>query len=155
MVQQNSWYERVTSTLLKKKLEATILGKLMVTLATVLWDMHGVILLRRLVLFINTVRQLDLTLSVCCQKELMLRDSAPLPTHRHIADTTVKLLNTWLWDILLPSLLQSWFDTIGLPSASQMKNHVRSLSFQTDESVEVNVRRWRSHHFITKTLRLW
>jgi len=41
----------------------------MATVATVLWDTHGLILLRRLVLLINTARQLDLTVYVCCQKE--------------------------------------------------------------------------------------
>jgi hypothetical protein len=53
----------------KKKKEATIQGKVMTTVVSVLWDAHGVILLRRLVLLINTARQLDLTVSVCCQKE--------------------------------------------------------------------------------------
>jgi hypothetical protein len=47
----------------------TILGKVMATVATAPWDIHGVILLRRLVLLINAARQLDLTLSVGCQKE--------------------------------------------------------------------------------------
>jgi hypothetical protein len=37
----------------------------MATVATVLWDTHGVILLQRLVLLSNTARQLDLTVSVC------------------------------------------------------------------------------------------
>ena len=55
--------------LVKKKKEATILGRVMATVATVLWDTQGVIWLRRLVLLIYTARQLDLTVSVCCQKE--------------------------------------------------------------------------------------
>jgi len=37
----------------------------------------------------------------------------------HIAGTSGNLLNTWLWEILLTFLLQSWFGTIRLPPVSQ------------------------------------
>lgn len=123
----------------------------MVTVATVLWDTQGVILLLGLMLLINAARQLDLTMSVCCQKEYWCCATVPSTHCWHIRGTLEHLAlrnpppilaTVLIWHHWTPTCFSKWRITCEV--------HFLKLT----KFVALYNQQCRTHHFITKVWRL-
>jgi histone-lysine N-methyltransferase SETMAR len=120
----------------KKKIKTTTArGKVM---ATVVWDVHGVLLMD-FTPHGATINVVHYQGTVTGVKEAALLSHGALLLHHnarpHFAGTTVNLLNTWHWEVLPHPPYNPDLAPSAVHLFPNLNKHFRCLGFQTDEDV--------------------